>query len=102
MVPVRTLYILTSLIVAQTTYARRKVIEDRLFELDGKKATGALQPFETAEYERFVRELSDLNNVKPEDLLAELNKDNTEAAASNLSTTVEVFESIKTLLGTEK
>ena len=66
--------IYTGLIVAQTIYARRKIVEDRLFELDGKKASNIMTVFENAEYQRLVRELHDLETVKAADILAKLDK----------------------------
>ena len=64
----------SNLIVAQTIYARRKIVEDRLFELDGKKASNIMTVFENAEYQRLVRELHDLETVKAADILAKLDK----------------------------
>lgn len=57
----------TNEIQAQTQLLRRSIIEDKIFELDAKRhpKTRALTTVEEAQYKRYERQLTEINNVLP-------------------------------------
>lgn len=50
----------TQQMMVQTQVLRQQMLEDKLFELDMRQSQGTLSPVESAQQQRYIRQLDDL------------------------------------------